>query len=136
MSDAGDLGSDVNDTNSLYNRSESSEKQGKAIVKHQEREQSNLCQQDEAKHAKPSLRELTRQAYSKSSLHSFKAKPYKHEAEKRHPSTFRPKDAQTTGRSSVQKSTAGLRRNPSSRGQPNMKLRMQAMLERIKRDYS
>ena len=55
---------------------------------------------------KPNLRELTRQAYSTESLHTFKADPLK----------------QHKGRITGEK----------GRGQPNMKLRMNAMLEKIK----
>ena len=63
----------------------------------------------------PSLRDLNKEAYSQSSLHRFKSNPLKR------------------GRgSSVQGRGGGSR----GRGQPNMKLRMGAMLEKIKRDLA
>ena len=62
-----------------------------------------------------SLRELRKKAYSRSSLHTYKADPLK-----RRKSTGTPSD-----------SRGGSRRG--GKGQPNMKLRMEAMLEQIKR---
>ncbi|KAG6868278.1 hypothetical protein C0993_005563 [Termitomyces sp. T159_Od127] len=66
----------------------------------------------------PSLRELTRQAYSRESLHTFKA------GQKR------------SGVAQVRGGGQGAGRRASGgvtgRGQPNMKLRMGAMLEKIK----
>ncbi|KAF9566295.1 hypothetical protein CPC08DRAFT_758982 [Agrocybe pediades] len=63
---------------------------------------------------KPSLRDLEKEAYSKSTLHTFKSDPLK----------------KHSGRGN---STGG-RRPETGRGQPNMKLRMNAMLERIKQN--
>ena len=71
-------------------------------------------------HADPpttSLRDLTRQAYSPSTLHTHKSHPLR----KQHGTTSR----------------VHFKDNPAShppKGQPNMKLRMNAMLEKIKRD--
>lgn len=54
-----------------------------------------------------SLREMHQEAYSSASLHTFKAKPLQSKPARGH-----------------------------GRGQPNMKLRMGAMLEKIKREYT
>ncbi|KAI6150182.1 hypothetical protein EDD17DRAFT_1491840 [Pisolithus thermaeus] len=66
---------------------------------------------------KVSLRELKRQAYSPSTLHNHKSDPRKR------------RGADTSSPHSASK-------NPSrhTKGQPNMKLRMNAVLEKIKRD--
>ncbi|KAF5358438.1 hypothetical protein D9756_001920 [Leucocoprinus leucothites] len=71
---------------------------------------------------KPSLRDLFREAYSKESLHSYKSDPLKKGRG----------DQRVRGRGGRGGSGASAR----GRGQPNMKLRMNAMLEKIKRDYS
>ena len=83
---------------------------------------------------KPSLRELTRTAYSRSSLHSHKSDPL-----------HKRKEIASSSRSSGE---TRQRRQPfggegknggivkTGRGQPDMKLRMGALLERIKRDHS
>ena len=63
----------------------------------------------------PSLRELKREAYSQSTLHTFKSDPLK-------------KRDQVGGR--------GNRFIESGKGQPNMKLRMNVMLEKIKQDFA
>jgi hypothetical protein len=62
-----------------------------------------------------SLRDMTREAYSRSSLHTYKSDPL---------------------RRSRGRGTRGTGEIGRGRGQPNMKLRMGAMLEKIKRDYS
>lgn len=66
----------------------------------------------------PSLRDLSRKAYAKSSLHTYKSDIRRHGEQKpggkRPPSTPAPKLT-------------------NAKGQPNMKLRMEAMLERIQR---
>lgn len=67
-----------------------------------------------------SLRDLTREAYSRSSLHTYKADPL------RQGSTSR-------GRGG---NRGGQRGGERGHGQPNMKLRMDAMLEKIKRDFT
>jgi len=73
----------------------------------------------EAGPAEPqSLRELTRQAYSRSSLHTFKANPGR--------------GSGTRGRGRGGARGRGGQRGETGRGQPNMKLRMDAMLEKIK----
>jgi len=58
----------------------------------------------------PSLRELTKKAYASSSLHNYKSDP-------------------------LHRRRAG-GRGPRRGGQPNMKLRMNAMLEKIKQDLT
>ncbi|KIO13604.1 hypothetical protein M404DRAFT_19035 [Pisolithus tinctorius Marx 270] len=65
-----------------------------------------------------SLRELKRQAYSPSTLHTHKSDPVR-----------KRRDTNASSPHSVKK-------DPShhTKGQPNMKLRMNAMLEKIKRD--
>jgi hypothetical protein len=74
-----------------------------------------------------SLRDMMREAYSPSSLHTYKSDPL----------------GQSRGRGGVSQRGRGSRATNSSaderdrgRGQPNMKLRMGAILEKIKRDYS
>ncbi|KAL5529698.1 hypothetical protein ACEPAG_5683 [Sanghuangporus baumii] len=100
----------------------------------------------------PSLRELSRRAYAPSSLHSFKADPLHrrkdrvispHPKERKSskvigarivvPSSQARSDQGRGGRNSH---TNPGRQERQRRGQPDMKLRMEAMLERIKRDYS
>ncbi|KAF5386620.1 hypothetical protein D9615_001892 [Tricholomella constricta] len=68
----------------------------------------------------PSLRELSRQAYSRSSLHTFKA------------DQGRRGGARGGGRERGGLRGRGGQRGETGRGQPNMKLRMDAMLEKIK----
>ncbi|KAI0064652.1 hypothetical protein BV25DRAFT_1882021 [Artomyces pyxidatus] len=75
--------------------------------------------------SKPSLRELQKQAYSRASLHNFKSDPL-------HRSRGRGKSDRGRGVATV----AGGNRTRGSGGQPDMKLRMSAMLEKIKRDYA
>ncbi|CAA7265426.1 unnamed protein product [Cyclocybe aegerita] len=66
----------------------------------------------------PSVRELMREAYSRSSLHTFKSDPLKKGGE----------GGGGRGR--------GRGQGERGRGQPNMKLRMNAMLAKIKQDYA
>ncbi|KAI0046702.1 hypothetical protein FA95DRAFT_1542174 [Auriscalpium vulgare] len=77
---------------------------------------------------KPSLRELQRQAYSKDSLHTFKSRG----------TSRKPGTTSRGGRGGV---TTGAGRGAprgeiGGRGQPDMRLRMTAMLEKIKRDLA
>jgi hypothetical protein len=65
----------------------------------------------------PSVRDLMKEAYSRSTLHTFKADPLN-----RH------------GRNHSGHSGRGP--SETGRGQPNMKLRMNAMLAKIKQDYT
>jgi len=58
------------------------------------------------------VRELMREAYSKSSLHTFRSDPLKKRA------------------------ASGKSRGEKGKGQPDMGLRMKAMLAKIKRDYA
>jgi hypothetical protein len=68
----------------------------------------------------PSLRELKREAYSQSTLHTFKSDPLiKHKQGKR-----------VSGRG---RGNGFIERG---RGQPNMKLRMNVMLEKIKQNFA
>lgn len=76
-------------------------------------------------HDEKSLRDLTKEAYSRSSLHTYKSDPLNR-------SRGRGRGPQR-GRGD---SGRGALRGGRGRGQPNMKLRMGAMLEKIKRDYS
>lgn len=73
---------------------------------------------------KPSLRDLFQKAYSKSSLHTYKSDPPK-----------RRRNDQTRSRGSSRGGRGGAAPT-RGRGQPDMKLRMNAMLEKIKRDYT
>ena len=76
---------------------------------------------------KPSLREITRAAYSKASLHNYKSDPLH-----RRKDSLKPGKAPKNGHTA--RESAGSKRGRG--GQPNMKLRMGALLERIKRDFS
>ena len=67
---------------------------------------------DEKSGSGDNIRELMKEAYSKSNLHTFKSDPLKRHA------------------------TAGRTKGGKGKGQPNMKLRMNAMLAKIKRDYA
>lgn len=69
-----------------------------------------------------SLRELTREAYSRSTLHTYKADPLK----KRH----------STPNHGGKGGNGGREAASTGRGQPNMKLRMNAMLAKIKQDFA
>jgi hypothetical protein len=73
---------------------------------------------------KPSLRELQNQAYSRSSLHNFKSGSHHKQGG---PGSRNPRGRGGEG------SRGGRTRG---RGQPDMRLRMNAMLEKIKRDYA
>jgi len=70
-----------------------------------------------------SLRNLTREAYSRSSLHTYKSDPL-------HRGGGSQRGRGARGTNSL---AGGMGRG---RGQPNMKLRMGAMLEKIKRDFA
>lgn len=70
---------------------------------------------------KPSLRELQNQAYSRSSLHTFKSGSHKQHGGGARGSYDRGRGRGGRGR---------------GRGQPDMRLRMNAMLEKIKQDYA
>ncbi|KAF9466359.1 hypothetical protein BDZ94DRAFT_214685 [Collybia nuda] len=72
----------------------------------------------------PSLRDLTREAYSRSSLHTFKADPL----HRRRGSQPLARGGKSRGR--------GAPSGERGRGQPNMKLRMDAILEKIRRDLT
>jgi hypothetical protein len=74
-------------------------------------------------HAQTSLRDLARIAYSRSSLHTYKSDPL-HRKGSGHP-----------GEKSQRGRGVGGARG-ERRGQPNMKLRMDVMLEKIKRDFT
>ncbi|KAJ3935240.1 MAG: hypothetical protein NXY57DRAFT_530271 [Lentinula lateritia] len=78
--------------------------------------QSKQLKEQPKEHDAPDLRELTRKAYSRETLHTYKLDPLNRRGANR-------------GRGH---SRGGIR----GRGQPNMKLRMGAMLEKIKRDFT
>ncbi|KAG1754539.1 hypothetical protein EDB19DRAFT_1625924 [Suillus lakei] len=76
-----------------------------------------------------SLRELGKQAYSRNSLHTYKANPKRHDAKP------------SRGANQQRGSTRGGRGasfgdRGREKGQPNMKYRMTAVLEKIKRDFT
>ena len=76
----------------------------------------------------PSLRELQRQAYSPAALHHYKSRPLHHSKGR-----IGPHGDKILRKTAV----GGDARNRSQRGgQPDMRKRMSAMLEKIKRDYS
>ncbi|KAG2157327.1 hypothetical protein DEU56DRAFT_14744 [Suillus clintonianus] len=76
-----------------------------------------------------SLRELGKQAYSRNSLHTYKANPKRHDTK---PSRgANPQRGSTMGRRGASSGDRG-----REKGQPNMKYRMTAMLEKIKRDFT
>jgi hypothetical protein len=81
--------------------------------------------------AGPPLRDLQKQAYSPASLHHYKSRPLRHS--KGRMATHDVKAPGPSRKEDVGEST----RNRSRRGgQPDMRLRMSAMLEKIKRDHS
>ena len=81
--------------------------------------------------AGPSLRELQKQAYSPAALHHYKSRPLHQNKGRKTPHGTRALE------SSQKRGVGGGSRNPSRRGgQPDMRLRMSAMLEKIKREYS
>lgn len=71
------------------------------------------------------LRDLTREAYSRSSLHTYKSDPL-----------HRGRGGGYQRAHGVATVNPPIREVGRGRGQPNMKLRMGAMLEKIKREYS
>ncbi|KAG2158343.1 uncharacterized protein EDB93DRAFT_1246191 [Suillus bovinus] len=76
-----------------------------------------------------SLRELGKQAYSRNSLHTYKSNTKRHDTK---PSRgINPQRGSTRGGRSASFGDRG-----HEKGQPNMKYRMTAMLEKIKRDYT
>ncbi|KAF9477367.1 hypothetical protein BDN70DRAFT_881268 [Pholiota conissans] len=76
-----------------------------------------------------SLRELTRQAYSKETLHNYKSDPLKKHCTR----GDRGSRGGALGRGRGHGRGDG--RSTTGRGQPNMKLRMNAMLAKIKQDF-
>ena len=72
----------------------------------------------------PSVRELFKRAYAPAALHTFKADPL-HRRKGGTPHSQATGTEKPTGRTQQQRG-----------GQPNMKLRMEAMLAKIKRDYT
>jgi len=95
----------------------------------------------ESLEGKPTLRELQRQAYSRTSLHTHKADPLHHRhdsAPKRGNATNGHGRGQSRGRGQERGRGrgAGVSQRGQGRGQPDMRLRMNAMLEKIKRDLA
>ncbi|KAN0133701.1 hypothetical protein V8E53_008425 [Lactarius tabidus] len=84
-------------------------------------------QKTDAPSAGLSLRELQRQAHSPASLHHYKSRPLRH-----------PKNRAVSNDVSIRRREASIGTSKRGRGggQPNMRLRMTAMLEKIRRDRS
>jgi len=102
-----------------------------SIAPVQKNKQTIRHQEEDVTRAGSSLRELQRQAYSPASLHHYKSRPLHHS--KARIGTH----GATVPESSRKNAIGGDTRNRSQRGgQPDMRLRMSAMLEKIKRDYS
>lgn len=76
-----------------------------------------------------SLRELGKQAYSRNSLHTYKANTKRH-------GTKPSRDTNLQGGSNMGGRGASFKDRGREKGQPNMKYRMTAMLEKIKRDFT
>ena len=96
------------------------------------RSEQNLHGQEEGyTSARPSLRELQKQAYSPATLHHHKSRPL-HRTKGRMASY----DTRTPESSRKRGVGRGSRNTGRRGGQPDMRLRMSAMLEKIKRDYS
>jgi hypothetical protein len=88
-------------------------------------------QEESASSAGPSLRELQKQAYSPVALHHYKSRPLHHSKGRMATHGTR------TSESSRKNNVGGGTLNRSRRGgQPDMRLRMSAILEKVKRDYS
>ncbi len=88
-------------------------------------------QEDGSTGAGPS--EPQKQAYSRATLHHYKSRPLHHSKGRMAPHATDTRIPKSSRKGGVE---TGLR-NPSRRGgQPDMRLRMSAMLEKIKRDYS
>jgi hypothetical protein len=97
----------------------------------QKNKQKMRRQEEDVANAGPSLRVLQRQAYSPAALHHHKSHPLHHSKGR-----IGIHGARIHG-SSQKEANAGDTRSRSRRGgQPDMRLRMSAMLEKIKRDYS
>ena len=116
------------DQHASGDESQSSSEDGPAVTKSKQ----NLRGHEEgATNAGPSLRELQKQAYSPATLHHYKSRPLHHSKGRTAPQDTR------TSESSRKKDVGGGTRNRSRRGgQPDMRLRMSALLEKVKRDYS
>ncbi|KAI0725155.1 hypothetical protein C8Q72DRAFT_786029 [Fomitopsis betulina] len=99
-----------------------------------ESEEEQQTHQDHTITHPPSLRDLQREAYSKSSLHTFKSGQRGSDA-RRGNQTATGHGRGRGGAASPQRGGRGYSRG-RGRGQPDMRLRMNAMLEKIKRDYT
>jgi hypothetical protein len=107
--------------------SQNSSWDGPALTKS---EQNLRGQEEGSTNAGPSLRELQKQAYSPATLHHYKSRPLHHSKSRMAPHGTRTREL------SREKDVGGRSRNPGRRGgQPDMRVRMSAMLEKIKRDY-
>lgn len=120
-------------------RNEQSSLSAKARGKKRAREGEDVGDEDgdgerEKGDKKPTLRDLEEKAYSRKSLHSYKADPLHRRRDAVIPNSERGSrgGGRGRGRGAYEKRA----RNETGRGQPNMKYRMEAMLERIKRDYA
>lgn len=94
-----------------------------------------LHQADEEEDREQSLRDLKRSAYDKKNLHNFRADPLHKHSGRGRINTARGRGGGGRGLGGPGRGRGGYGgREP--RGQPNMKLRMDYMLEKIKRDYA
>lgn len=93
----------------------------------QQSEQRPREQRTDAPSTGPSLRELQRQAHSPASLHHYKSRSLRH-----------PKNRAVSNDVPIRRREASIGAPKRGRGggQPNMRLRMTAMLEKIRRDCS
>lgn len=87
----------------------------------QERRKLQITEEDDGGQKKLTLRELNALAYSRSSLHTFKSTQHRSQ--------------ENRGKSNGSRSSRGSF-SGRGRGQPDMRLRMNAMLEKIKRDLT
>ncbi|KAI0331121.1 hypothetical protein GY45DRAFT_1249524 [Cubamyces sp. BRFM 1775] len=113
---------------------ESSDEVPPATKHSKDRHGQSASKQQAVKHAdkaqeKNSLRELQKQAYSKASLHNHKSRPLNRY---KGPASSRGQDAGRGGRGRG----ATPRGRGREKGQPDMGLRMKAMLEKIKQDLT
>ncbi|PVG02805.1 hypothetical protein CPB86DRAFT_870176 [Serendipita vermifera] len=108
------------DSNSLLeNSQEKSQKQQRQAPVHYPSNSRPAPENDKLKQQREKIRDLTRQAYSRQTLHTFKSNSSKKTA------------SRDQGRS---ENSSGRLGGVTGRGQPNMKLRMNALLEKIKLD--
>jgi hypothetical protein len=115
------------DENDEVQQSSDSEDEPVPSASVQQSKQTPREQKKDAPTIGPSLRELQKQAYSPASLHHYKSRPL------RHPKSRTPSNEVSFGR---REASIGAPKRGRGGGQPNMRLRMTAMLEKIRRDCS